>query len=73
MAKQLEKYQEIERFEEYVYMYSNHKEFIKLLQDLKEKGFPPKYGKKQQTDFLAENSWEKRFEILDGILCETMQ
>ena len=67
------KYQEIERFDEYVYMYSNKEEYFELLRDLKAKGFPPKYDKKKQAGFLTENSWENRFKAFDKILCNAMQ
>lgn len=67
------KYPEIERFEDYVYMYSNFKEFLAIMHELKQKGFPPKYSNRQQADFLAENSWDKRFEVLDAQLSDILQ
>ncbi len=67
------RYPEISRFEDYIYMYSDEKEFLNILQKLRNEGFPPKYTSKQQEDFLKENSWNKRFEVLDRVLLETMQ
>ena len=64
------KYQEIIRFNNYVYFYSNTTEYFDILRNLIRNGFVPKYNEQQQTDFLAENSWEKRFVELDAILNE---
>ncbi len=65
-------YREVERFEEYVYMYDSHEEYIRLLKGLIKKGFPPKYNEKQQKEFLENNSWENRFQkwemVLDMVL-----
>lgn len=64
------KYKEIERFQDYIYMYSNQEEYLQLLEELKQKGFPAKYTANQQSDFLKENFWEKRFEAWDEVLMQ---
>lgn len=63
------RYEEINRFEPYVYMYSDEEEYEMLLEELLEKGFPAKYTKEQQIEFLNENSWEQRFLQWDKLLC----
>ena len=55
-------YKEIERFSDFVYFYNNEESFFCLLNKLKKTGFPPKYTKEQQMQFLKDNSWEKRVE-----------
>lgn len=57
-------YPEIERFEPYVYFYKNQEEYDELIGELKEKGFPTKYTEEQQTNFLKENSWEYRYQVI---------
>lgn len=61
-------YEEIERFSPFVYFYHNEEEYIALLRKLCEEGFPPKYTAEEQKRFLQENTWEKRFEVVDKIL-----
>lgn len=62
------KYEEIERFEDYVYFYSTSQEYIGLLTELAARGFPPKYTSNQQTEFLDHNFWETRYKEIDSIL-----
>lgn len=57
-------YPEIERFEDFVYFYKTHEEYIVLLETLKNQGFPPKYSKQQQEEFLKSNTWDMRYEVL---------
>lgn len=57
-------YPELERFRDYVYFYHTKEEYVFLLRDLSERGFAPKYDRKMQTEFLAENTWEKRYQTL---------
>ena len=64
------RYLEVERFNDYVYLYSTPEEYMQLLRGLKEKGFPPKYSRLQQMAFLEENSWKNRFRQLDRIMSE---
>ncbi len=63
-------YPEIERFRPFVYFYNNVDEYIELIRELCEKGFPPKYTKQQQEEFLKENTWEKRYEVIKEKLNE---
>ena len=62
------RYAEIERFDDYVYFYSNYKDYVQLLMKLIVQGFPPKYSRSQQEEFLKNNSWEARFKKIDYIL-----
>lgn len=57
-------YKEIARFEPFVYFYTGEKDFLELLIKLCNKGFPPKYNSQQQKQFLQENSWEKRYNVI---------
>lgn len=63
-------YEEIERFSPFVYFYHNEEEYIELIRKLSEEGFPPKYTEAEQRSFLQENTWEKRFKLVDEILSE---
>lgn len=53
-------YPEVERFNDFVYFYHDQEELVELIKDLIKKGFPPKYDKKQQENFLRENTWKIR-------------
>lgn len=57
-------YPEIERFRDYVYFYNTEEEYVFLLKSLSEQGFAPKYDRKMQMEFIAENTWEKRYQML---------
>lgn len=61
-------YPEIERFSEFVYFYQSPKEYYELLDRLCREGFPPKYNKEQQRRFLEDNTWDRRYQVLDGSL-----
>lgn len=63
-------YPEIDRFEPYVYFYRTKEEYIELLESLSKQGFPAKYNTTQQKEFLQENSWEQRCEIIRQALLE---
>ena len=63
-------YPEIERFKDFVYFYNNDQEYMELLNKLQKDGFPPKYDSKKQKEFLANNTWEKRYEQLRKELME---
>jgi len=64
-------YPEVERFEDFVYFYKNEEDYCMLLEELKQKGFPPKYTEKQQREFLKENTWDKRYEQIRKALKNT--
>lgn len=57
-------YPEIDRFKDFVYFYSNQEDFNEIIKKLKKLGFPAKYTKKQQEEFLKVNSWEYRFSLI---------
>ena len=65
-------YEEVERFERYVYFYKTQAEYMDLIKQLKGKGFPPKYTEEQQREFLKENSWSDRFHKWDALLAEIL-
>lgn len=67
------KYDEIVRFENYVYFYSSTEEYLELIQCLKNKAFPPKYTPELQRTFLESNSWQKRFINFSEIVEKTLQ
>lgn len=64
-------YPEIDRFSDYVYFYHNKQEYIELLRRLCEEGFPAKFTKEQQQEFLKSNTWEARGELVNEILKKT--
>lgn len=53
-------YPEIDRFQEFVYFYHDEREYLELIDRLKEEGFPAKFTQDMQEKFLAENSWDAR-------------
>lgn len=57
-------YPEIDRFQDYVYFYHDRQEYLELIRDLADKGFPPKYSQKQQEEFLKNNTWEERVKAI---------
>lgn len=61
-------YPEIERFEDYVYFYRTTEDYVKLMDELVQKGFPPKYTEAQQQAFLKENTWEARMRAVKEAL-----
>lgn len=63
-------YPEIERFRDFVYFYRSEKDYLQLINDLAERGFPAKYSKKQQEEFLRENTWEARADAVRSAIDE---
>lgn len=63
-------YKEIDRFAPYVYFYRNEEEYTKLMERLCLEGFPPKYERQQQLDFLGENSWDERYKRIKSVLSD---
>lgn len=61
-------YPEIERFRDFVYFYESHEEYLELLEELAETGFPAKYDEERQREFLRENSWDRRYDTLRTLL-----
>lgn len=62
------RYPEVERFEPFVYFYETEEQFLQLIQQLIQTGFPPKYNADMQKSFLTANSWEQRIEEIDHAL-----
>lgn len=63
-------YPEIDRFSPYVYFYKNQEEYKDLLNELKNNGFRPRYDKKQQVEFLKDNSWDARYDTIKRVLMD---
>lgn len=63
-------YPEIERFRPFVHFYHNRAEYLELIKDLSAAGFPAKYDQTQQQKFLAENSWDVRYQRIKSKLEE---
>lgn len=57
-------YEEIERFEPYVYFYHNENEMLQLLDKLQKKELTFKYTDVQQDEFLEDNTWERRYDAI---------
>jgi teichuronic acid biosynthesis glycosyltransferase TuaH len=66
-------YEEIERFRPFVEFYKTPDELVSVLKRLMAAGFQRKYTEEQRLAFLAENTWEKRAEIVDKVLRRVMQ
>ena len=62
------RYPEIERFEDFVYFYEDDSSLLNLVENLKLKGYPPKYNEKMQKDFLRENSWKQRIDEINKVI-----
>lgn len=61
-------YPEIDRFTPFVYFYHNSKDYDKLIKELINIGFEPKYNAFQQKNFLKENTWENRIKIINEVI-----
>lgn len=61
-------YPEVDRFRDFVYFYHNEQEYISLIAELAKQGFPAKFTQDMQEGFLAENSWQARFETIQECL-----
>ena len=56
-------YPEIERFKDFVYFYNNMEEYVKVIEKLIQDN-RLKYNEHKRAEFLKENSWVKRTEII---------
>ena len=54
------KYGETMRFSNFVYLYSNEEEYLKLISDLIENKLKLKYSRQDVISFLQDNTWKKR-------------
>jgi glycosyltransferase involved in cell wall biosynthesis len=61
-------YGETKQFSEYVYLYKNKKEYIKILENLIANEFPLKKKCHEYKEFAHENTWEKRVQKIVEIL-----
>lgn len=53
-------YDEVKRFEDFIYFYRTEEEYWEILNKLKVNS-KPKYSSEKQKNFLADNTWEKRY------------
>lgn len=61
-------YPEIDRFKDFVYFYRDEEEYCKLVDKLCVEGFPAKYTKEMQRQFLEENTWDARVRAIQKCL-----
>lgn len=61
-------YDELEYFEAFVYFYRTEEEYDTLIRKLIRQGFPPKYDGKQQAEFLDQNSWQDRYQMIHQLI-----
>lgn len=62
------RYKEIERFSPFVHFYKDEEEYVRVIKRLSKEGFPPKFDKKEQLEFLNNNSWDERYKIIRNIM-----
>ncbi|WP_284036337.1 hypothetical protein [Neobacillus sp. 114] len=60
-------YEEIERFRDYVFFYRNYSEYIEVLGNLIDNN-ALKYNEESRREFLVNNTWDKRTEVILDIL-----
>jgi hypothetical protein len=53
-------YSETDKFEDYVYLYNNESEYLKLMQRLVTNALPPKKPIEECLDFITGHTWEQR-------------
>ena len=63
------KYEEVERFEPFVYFYNNFEDFKAIINHLKENN-SLKYSQTERLDFLQQNTWKERCRFIKNILDE---
>lgn len=61
-------YPEIDRFGDFVYFYHDREEYSSLVSRLASEGFKAKYTKEAQQEFLQNNTWENRIELIESVL-----
>ena len=66
-------YDEISRFEDFVYFYNNKEELAKILADLSRGNKGVKYDKIQRHSFLKENTWNYRANYINNLIYENEQ
>lgn len=61
------KYKEIQRFEQFVYFYNTHDEYMQAIRKLREDR-NIKYSLEQREEFLEKNNWKSRAEFIVDII-----
>jgi teichuronic acid biosynthesis glycosyltransferase TuaH len=62
-------YEEVRRFDDFVYFYQNSEEFINNIKNLKSEN-TLKYTEAQREQFLKENTWDQRVKQISNVLKE---
>ena len=63
----MSKYNEVERFKNFVYFYQTLQDFDNAIEDIK-KTRRTKYSQKDRKSFLQENTWKNRIKLLLDLL-----
>lgn len=63
-------YKETEKFGDFVYLYNNKKEYYTLLDKLIKNELSSKQNYKNSIEFLQENTWDKRKDVINSKLNE---
>ena len=61
-------YEEINRFDPFVWFYKNNNDYFNVLLKIKEQKCNIKYDNKMRMDFLRENTWQRRVECIQEFL-----
>ncbi len=61
------KYEEVERFEPFVYFYNNFEDFKAIIKSIKENN-TVKYTQTERVNFLQQNTWKERCNFIKSIL-----
>lgn len=61
-------YQELDRFKEFVYFYTNHDELISYLDLFSNQQLPRKFNDNDRLAYLAHNTWNNRIDIVSKLL-----
>jgi len=64
----LVRYEETEKFKDYLYLYNNEQEFFEYINKLIEGKLPSLISEDEADAFANKNTWEKRTDILKGYL-----
>ena len=63
------RYNEIERFDKFVYFYNTYEEFNEMVKKISKES-SIKYTNQERIEFLRENSWEVRGKTIQKLILE---
>jgi hypothetical protein len=58
------RYKEVEKFQKFIYLYDTHEQLVALVRDLKKGAFAAKYTNEMRADFIKENNWLSRAQLI---------